>query len=53
MKDVQLKSVDKEKDLGVLITRNLKPSYQCTEVVKIESNLLISLEVLTKLSTFL
>ena len=26
MKDVQLKSVDKEKDLGVIITSNLKPS---------------------------
>ena len=39
MKDVQLKSVAKEKDLGVIISRDLKLSYQCDEVVKIANEL--------------
>ena len=39
MKDVQLKSVAKEKDLGVIITSDLKPSSQCTEVVKTANQL--------------
>ena len=43
MKDVQLKSVDNEKNVGVIITRDLKPSYQCIEVIKIANNLLVSL----------
>ena len=30
----QLRSTDKENDLGVTITSNLKPSQQCSEVVK-------------------
>ena len=33
MKDVQLKNVGKEKDLSVIITSDLKPSSQCTDVV--------------------
>ena len=39
MKDFQLKSVDKEKDLGIIITSDLKPSSQCTEVVKTANKL--------------
>ena len=34
MNDTQLKSVDRETDLGVLISNNLKPCQQCSEVVK-------------------
>ena len=34
MNDTQLQVVDKEKDLGVIISNNLKPSQQCAEVVK-------------------
>ena len=34
MEDVLVKSVDKEKQFGIMITRDLKPSYQCTERVK-------------------
>ncbi len=34
MNGTQLKSVDKETDLGVTISSNLKPSQQCAEVVK-------------------
>ena len=30
----QLKSTDRETDLGVTVTNNLKPSQQCSEVVK-------------------
>ena len=39
IKDVQLKIVDKEKDLSVIITSDLKPSSQCTEVVKTANKL--------------
>ena len=34
MKNVQHKSVDQEKNLGIIITSDLKPSNQCIEVVK-------------------
>ena len=38
----QLKSVDREVDLGVTISSNLKPSQQCSEVVK-KANKIIGL----------
>ncbi len=34
MNGTPLKSVDKEKDLGVIISNDLKPSLQCGEAVK-------------------
>ncbi|MCP4268390.1 MAG: hypothetical protein GY777_22910, partial [Candidatus Brocadiaceae bacterium] len=34
MNGIPLKSVDKEKDLGVIISNDLKPSLQCGEAVK-------------------
>jgi len=39
MDNVQLISVDREKDLGVIISTDLKPNNQCTEVVKIANKL--------------
>ena len=32
-------SVDKEKDLGIIVSMDLKPSKHCTEVVKIANKL--------------
>ena len=34
MNGTQLKAVDKEKDLGVIISSDLKPSLQCAEAIK-------------------
>ena len=42
MNGIQLNAVDKEKDLGVIITSDLKPSLQCTEAVK-KANKLVGL----------
>ena len=39
MNNVQLINVDREKDLGVIISKDLKPSEQCTEIVKIANKL--------------
>ncbi len=40
MNDRQLLSVDKEKDLGILITGDLKPSHHCSEDVKTANKLI-------------
>ena len=34
MNGTQLKSIEREKDLGVTVSNDLKPSQQCSEVVK-------------------
>ena len=36
---VQLKNVVKEKDLGIIVSTDLKPKLQCTEVVKTANKL--------------
>ena len=39
MNDIQLSSTDAEKDLGVIISKDLKPGKQCTEVLKTANKL--------------
>ena len=39
MNDIQLSSSDTEKDLGVTISKDLKPGKQCTEVLKTANKL--------------
>ena len=39
MDNVQLTNVVKEKDLGVIVSNDLKPELQCTEVVKTANKL--------------
>ena len=40
MNGIQLGNVDKEKDLGVIISNDLKPSHHCKEVVKTANKLI-------------
>ena len=42
MNGTQLKSLEREKDLGVTISNDLKPSQQCSEAVK-KANKIIGL----------
>ena len=39
MDNVQLKNVVKEKDLGVIISTDLKPNLHCAEIVKTANKL--------------
>ncbi len=39
MDNVQLTNVDREKDLGVIVSTDLKPNNQCTDLVKTRNKL--------------